>query len=366
MYIKKIIPFVMLCILSSCTKTRNTFVDISEIETIINWVDRNDIAPLFRDFHIIALDSVLDGQISSVEKVMVTNNGIFVLDSKKMRKLLLFDNNGNFVRQIGKIGHANSEMNIVLDACVTENGDSIYLMDWQSVKLFDSYGHYLKSYEIKDSIDYRHFNKVQNGFACVSNYTGTSNLVHLCDTGLNIKNQFANAEKKIIKGSPYIKRPLWYSHNKTIFYDFYSSSFYVKEDNNNRINRYMLKSPNILTIDKITDRNWDYGRDYILDYWYDGNCIWGSMVYKTFLCSFKFELSKNKFIVYESFEFNPKVYNYNNGYYYTCISPEDLYRIQNVPDSILTPSRRKISDELTKLKIKVKKNDNYYIIKMNY
>jgi len=81
----------------------------------------------------IPLETTSESLISSIKEIVFSDNYILVLDN--LDKMLLFNHEGRFMRQIGKKGHGPFEYIYTSNAVFSENGEEVYLFDGASLKM---------------------------------------------------------------------------------------------------------------------------------------------------------------------------------------------------------------------------------------
>lgn len=64
---------------------------------------------IFKQIRIVPLETNRDCLIGNIDKMLIENDTIYVLDEKIARSLFVFDNNGKFIRKIGKLGNGPGE-----------------------------------------------------------------------------------------------------------------------------------------------------------------------------------------------------------------------------------------------------------------
>lgn len=101
---------------------------------------------------VIPLETTDESLLASVDKLIEFDNQYFVLD--KVRKtVLVFDNEGKFVKRIGKIGDAPNEYLNLHDFTLDRNVGCIYLLTNNSeVYVYDVNGSFLRKAQISNSL----------------------------------------------------------------------------------------------------------------------------------------------------------------------------------------------------------------------
>lgn len=111
-----------------------------------------------------------------VADIQIANDRIYILDQLANKTVLMFDTNGKFISQLGRVGHARNEYVKAPESfSVDEKTGIAYLYDRDSDKMlkFDSEGNFLESIEFK--------NCVPGSFAV----TGNANFLCCSERGMN-------------------------------------------------------------------------------------------------------------------------------------------------------------------------------------
>lgn len=94
-----------------------------------------------KDYQLIKLETIDESLIGKIQKVLISKEKIYVLDSKISKKLFCFDIKGKFLKVIGVKGDGPGEIDTPLDFDVTDN--FIYLIDRRyKVNKFDLEGNF--------------------------------------------------------------------------------------------------------------------------------------------------------------------------------------------------------------------------------
>lgn len=109
---------------------KNHMQNINETTIIIgdaDWKTSYKLSDVVEDVQIIPLETQDTCLVGECNKITVTDEYIYILDSKSNR-LYCFDRKGKFVRNIGEIGRAPNEYLSLRDFCILKNGN-IALLD---------------------------------------------------------------------------------------------------------------------------------------------------------------------------------------------------------------------------------------------
>ena len=230
-------------------------------------------------------------------------------------------------------------------------------------KLYDINGGYIKTIELNNSNHWERIVSAENGFVCSSYYTGGQNLVSVCDKDFRTLYSFANTEEMTFAEFPYLRNPIWCSHGKIIYCNFFSSSFYVSEQNSPSVVCYNIISDRQMTHEKVLAGKWGY-EDYFLTFSFDGKCIFGYMNYNKRFCRYVFDISNNDFSVFLPMDFLPQIQAYCNGYYYSLISAHDVLSIAESAKTRKDGGYDKLYELFSPFMNKITDGDNYFVLKM--
>lgn len=137
MKLQQILLFLFILSISSCKNNNN-----ADKESILNTIKINSnklheegyLSSLVKDFQIVPLETNDSSLILDIRKVMCYKDYIYILDKSTFR-LLLFENNGKFIKQIGKRGQGPGEYLELLDFTIDTIGDRLLLADYRNTFL---------------------------------------------------------------------------------------------------------------------------------------------------------------------------------------------------------------------------------------
>lgn len=90
--------------------------------------------PKFKVRKYVALEVIPDSYFADIDKLVIHDNTIYVMDAFVKKKIFAFDIEGNFIRDYGAIGDAPGEYQKLTDFEVAENGD-VQILDRQRKKI---------------------------------------------------------------------------------------------------------------------------------------------------------------------------------------------------------------------------------------
>jgi hypothetical protein len=140
------------------------FVYLSFVSIIIGQTDINDIlyhidikknfkhietiniSRIGKELSYLPLETSPQCLIQEIDKILFSKSFIFVNDTRN--RLLQFDKNGKFIRQIGSQGRGPAEYLYVYDFCINEDTNEIYIFFVDKMLVFSFEGKYKKSFKL--------------------------------------------------------------------------------------------------------------------------------------------------------------------------------------------------------------------------
>lgn len=135
------------CSQNEIPKDGEVIVDFKNLEKIEKTFTFSD---FYTDFSVIRLENVKANMFNVLNMKKGKDNFIFKSRVKGLDVLLMFDDNGHFVRQIGELGHAKNEYLNILDYAIDNEKEEVLLLEpMGNVKVygFDGAFHYEKKPE---------------------------------------------------------------------------------------------------------------------------------------------------------------------------------------------------------------------------
>jgi len=99
---------------------------------------------VFDSVKIIPLQSPANALIGQIDKILVHNNNIFILDQVQGKAVFEFDINGKFIRRFGRIGRGPGEYIEPNDISVNDKELSIWVNDQRKFIIYDLNGNVLR------------------------------------------------------------------------------------------------------------------------------------------------------------------------------------------------------------------------------
>jgi hypothetical protein len=148
-----------LCLSVSCHKNKISTSNEKEIIVkTIKWKMQKDfeIKDIVKDIQYVKLEDNVESFFSNIDKLIIKNNKIYLLDITGPTTLFVFNINGEFLHKIGKQGQGPGEYSHSL-INFDVNNDTVFLYDYAKRKMmtYDGNGNYIRS--INSSFSFNDF-----------------------------------------------------------------------------------------------------------------------------------------------------------------------------------------------------------------
>lgn len=228
---KKII--LLLCLiqfsLSSCVVEQT--VDNSKPLPLLN--DTKDmvrLSDIFVPKSCVTLDSVVSGKLKWISKIDYVNDRYYVLGGVDRGQLYVFDTNGNFLQNIGSIGHGPGEYVHASDFAIDTTNDRIAILVAPSkVLVYNLEGNFLFAKDLKENA---FWNLAWNGdeYVLTTNNFGTlknDKLMYVYDSSFKLKEKLVDALPFAVGVSGMITSPLQVDGKEVNYIDQASQCIYT-------------------------------------------------------------------------------------------------------------------------------------------
>ena len=234
--------FVAIIMLSGCSgkEASVSYADLQEIQWDSLESGRIDMDSCVTFVKLETTDKCL---VSDIKKIVVDDSLIFVMDDKEY--VYEFDVNGNFIRQIGKKGHASSEYVQLLDFYLDKKSDAVYLYDvTKGIRKYDYEGNFISSISVETcypcirQVEFVDSTHILTCNAILSEYPFSYSLIDIYE------NECVNFLQQIIVSDVSVTtQPGFVSIKKGLFFcaDM-SDTIYTLRDNE-VVPRYVLNTP---------------------------------------------------------------------------------------------------------------------------
>lgn len=138
-------------LLVSCSKPQNSEKqNSSELANSnhkhIDLIQTESLDPKFQVKKYVALEVIPASYFADIDKLIIHDSTIYIMDAFVKKKVFAFDIDGNFIRSYGAVGDAPGEYQKLIDFEVSENGD-VQILDRQQQKIhiYDKSGGFKES-----------------------------------------------------------------------------------------------------------------------------------------------------------------------------------------------------------------------------
>ena len=140
----------MVVLLYSCNRPYQATYTSESINLTTGFIDNKqaNLSSLCDSIHYVKLETNDTVLLSKIDKVKFSKNYIFISDKEK---LLMFDGNGKFLRQVSKRGKGPGEYISISDFDISTDGNMLYILDisLSRVSAFNVKGDFIKMYKFK-------------------------------------------------------------------------------------------------------------------------------------------------------------------------------------------------------------------------
>lgn len=109
-------------------------------------IETVNLSRIGKELSYLPLETLPQCLIQEIDKILFSKSFIFVNDTRN--RLLQFDKNGKFLRQIGSMGRGPEEYLFVYDFCVNEDTNEIYIFSLDKMLVFSFEGKLKKSIKL--------------------------------------------------------------------------------------------------------------------------------------------------------------------------------------------------------------------------
>lgn len=357
------ISLVMLAaaLLMSCGHEKYEKSDIKE--TIVLNIDKcddvniNDIGS--SQYEIVPLENNPQFMVSNVDKMIVTERGIYILDTRHIPTLYLFGHDGKAIRKIGKQGHSKSEYVRIDNFTANERGDTVALLDefGKMVKLYSDKDEFLGSHTFDESCGWDDCMMLDNKIYMSSYHHANNCLIAKYSMDLSAKESVVCTGDELIPGPGCFFTYTQHSSKYICFLDYYKSSFYlIDRTDETSIIKFELQSDNILSPEKKDYVQAPY--DAILEYVLTDNYIFMEVTCKEHLKSYMIDIEKRELKQVTFNVFKPSTLDCYKGTCYGFLMPQSIKDI-----SFYCSANKELMRVIAPHKGSVSDSNNLYILK---
>lgn len=149
MKLQSIAILIFICLSFSCNQASIYTEDASQTVIIhspqnIKELQLAKYSEVFDSIKIIPLESPDSALIGRIDKILIYDNRIFILDQIQRKAVFEFDMNGRFIRRFGNVGLGLGEYEEPNDMSVNEKELAIWVNDQRKFVIYDLDGNFLK------------------------------------------------------------------------------------------------------------------------------------------------------------------------------------------------------------------------------
>lgn len=150
-----------LLLVISCKETHEITNSNYEINIDkVTYLDSINISTIYKDAHVIYLDTASHAMISEISKLVVYDDKIIILDKKARRQILVFNKSGEYLYSIGKMGLGPGEYTYIRDFTYSSKDNLLFILDSQTRKIHKyqlNTGKYLNTITCEHSCYHLHY-----------------------------------------------------------------------------------------------------------------------------------------------------------------------------------------------------------------
>jgi len=107
------------------------------------------LSSLFKNARCIALENHIDGLVGDIDKLIVHDNLLYVLDKKFAKGLFVYNLDGKFIRRIGRFGRGPGEYSQLYDFTINTSQNEIIILDHETMLVYDIRGNFLRNVRLQ-------------------------------------------------------------------------------------------------------------------------------------------------------------------------------------------------------------------------
>jgi len=211
-----------------------TIIDLSTIQKSVT----NE--RIIRINKIIPLETDESCTIGTIDKILINNNRLILVDIRKTLSVFFFDLDGKFIRKISTIGTGEKEFLAIRDFIKKSNNDGYYLYDKRLHKLleYDNELNYINEYHVPISINSLiEFHEM----SFIVERSVNEFFINQCDFSFNIFNKYLKRPDYLLNYNFNIPFPLKKTGKNTLNYSpTFSNTIYEYKDKT-FTKKYLLK-----------------------------------------------------------------------------------------------------------------------------
>jgi len=223
----KLLYTIMIISCSASFETKDNF--IKEYQNIIrididggSIPDTVDVSDIIDSIKIVKIKETDDGLFGGIEKLILTKENYVIYDPHYSNKIILFKDNGEFHRNLVKMGSGPDEMSKLSDVWVNENGE---------LEVYDNYLNKIITYDAKLDVKETNIFKHNNYFGSIIRFPGKTQFVAFAGYNGFLKNN--EFHKIAIIDSGFVEISHFFPYSKSLNHALISTPvnpFYIFND----------------------------------------------------------------------------------------------------------------------------------------
>ena len=228
----------------------------------------------FAPVEIIPLNETSNFRIGAVKKIEYFNKEYYVLCNNSKYDLVVFDDSGNIVREIGHWGNGHGEHGQIRDFCIDrKNQRVIALCENSLIITYSLSGEYISKKELSKSV-FWNIESLDGYVLCTTNHKTFTDgedafLFYIFDENFNLVDKHTNVLPDYMAMFSLLTSPLKKQNNHYVYSDFYMHRIYILDSKGDILQTYtydkggMMPSEFFKEYGLFTENQFKY--DFILD-----------------------------------------------------------------------------------------------------
>lgn len=354
-----------------CSGSHSNVTDpkMASINVYLESIDSDTISfdSLFCDVTLIPLENKRDAMLSFVPKMMAQEDKYIIFNLDAYPSVLLFNSDGTFQKQVGKLGHGHGEYEYVFDVSAREDGD-IVLSTFDKFLVYDSDGLFLQSEKAPEDAYMKNIQCFSGGLICASNYSGSESLINIFDNSYKRCCKMLTSDGVSLGNPPRMNRTLNVQGDTLYYFNPYASEIMLLDLSEHKLlKKYALVSDKMQTLElseKAEASSTDL-RDVDVAYYYyveDGKVICNLSFHaeRAFL---EVDVANDRYALWTQEGWFPEIYDIHNQYYYSVLSQEEMLDLMKGRLYTTPRTRKMILEAYEKTGRELTEKDNFVIMR---
>jgi len=226
--------WVILFIITGCQssidkETVDPIIDNIYFLDIISSIDNKTnlkISDIASEVSYLPLETTEDNLIQEIQKVVFTENFIFVADENGLYQ---FNDRGGFIRQIGSLGRGPGEHSTIMNFAVNEKADIVIVQGTYSIVEYDLEGNYVKNIRRLPGQEFEFIDQDRIVFYKANNINSPVNLI-ITSLDLEPVRKFYNLNPKAATNYSLSGAPLYNFKDHLYFKEHWNDTLFCIQD----------------------------------------------------------------------------------------------------------------------------------------